>query len=177
VFDTKKLEWMNGQHLAMMPVDQLAPIIAAQLVANGTATAQELDAHADRFRRALEALRSRVRSLTELASQLPTYLRVSYDAEIVKKAWPDPAGAAEIIALARDTVTALPWDPGAMEAALRAAAEQRGVGVGKVLGPVRMALTGSASSPGISEVLQILGKDEALTRLDGALAFIAGSRP
>ncbi|MBI3568168.1 MAG: glutamate--tRNA ligase [Gemmatimonadetes bacterium] len=175
VFDTKKLEWMNGQHLAMMPLDALAPDITARLVADGLATAAELDARHDRYLRALDALRTRVRSLNELASQLPTYLRLVYDPAVVRKAWPDAAAAAEIVAQARELVATQPWDPPAIEAALRAVAESRALGVGKVLGPVRMALTGSASSPGISEVLHILGKDEAVARLDQARAYLAGA--
>jgi len=46
--------------------------------------------------------------------------------------------------------------------------------VGKVLGPVRMALTGSASSPSISEVMRILGRDESLARLQAAAEYLAG---
>ena len=175
VFDTKKLEWMNGQHLAAMPVESLAPIVTAQLVADGTLTAEQLATNADRYARALAALRGRVRSLKDLAAQVPAYLRVTYDPAVVGKAWSDVALSAEVLTLARDTVATLAWDPAAAEQALRAAAEQRGLGVGKVLGPVRMALTGSASSPGISEVLVILGKDEALARLDQARAYLAGA--
>lgn len=176
VFDTKKLEWMNGQHLARTPVEQLEPLVTTQLLKDGTVTRELLQQRDAAYRAALGVLRGRSRTIMELASQVPLFLQYRIDPAAAAKAWPDAAAAVEIIDLARDAMRAAPaWEPEGIEQALRTAAEQRGVGVGKVLGPVRMALTGSASSPGISIVLGVLGRDEALARLDAAHAFVAGS--
>lgn len=60
-----------------------------------------------------------------------------------------------------------------MESALRAQAEQRGVGAGKVFQPLRVALTGLTVSPGIFEVLALLGRDRAIARIDDALKFLS----
>ncbi len=175
VFDVKKLEWMNGQHLTRMPLAELQPLVTPLVLQDGRVSAAILAADTERYGRALDGLRSRVRSVTDLAAQVPAYLLpITYDEAVVRKAWPDHAAAAEIIRTARATVEAA-WDPTAIEHALRADAEARGLGVGKVLGPVRMALTASAASPGISEVLHILGPAESLARLDAALAWLAGS--
>ena len=176
VFDTKKLEWMNGQHLARTPVGQLEPLVATQLLKEGAVTRELLQARDAQYRAALGVLRGRSRTIMELASQVPIFLRYRIDPAAAAKVWPDAPAALAIIDLARDTMLAAPaWEPEGIEQALRAAAEQRGLGVGKVLGPVRMALTGSASSPGISIVLGVLGRDEALARLAAARAFVAGS--
>ena len=176
VFDTKKLEWMNGQHLARTPVEQLEPLVSTQLLKDGAATRDLLQARDAQYRAALGALRGRSRTIMELASQVPIFLHYRIDPAAAAKVWPDAPAALAIIDLARDTMLAAPaWEPEGIELALRAAAEQRGLGVGKVLGPVRMALTGSASSPGISIVLGVLGRDEALARLAAAHAFVAGS--
>lgn len=176
VFDTKKLEWMNGQHLARTPVEQLEPLVATQLLKDGAVTREVLQARDAQYRAALGVLRGRSRTIMELASQVPIFLTYRIDPAAAAKVWPDAAGALAVIDLARDAMQAAPtWEPEAIEQSLRAAAEQRGLGVGKVLGPVRMALTGSASSPGISIVLGVLGRDEALARLAAAHAFVAGS--
>jgi glutamyl-tRNA synthetase len=60
-----------------------------------------------------------------------------------------------------------------MEESLRAVAERRGVGAGKLFQPLRVALVGSAASPGIFDVLELLGRERSLRRLDAALRHIA----
>jgi glutamyl-tRNA synthetase len=64
-----------------------------------------------------------------------------------------------------------------MEEALRALAERLGFGdkAGRVLQPLRVALTWLAASPGIFDVLLVLGRDRALTRIDDAVAFLSGA--
>ena len=94
---------------------------------------------------------------------------------VVAKQWKDRAGTADILAQARDVLAALDrWEPAAMEEALRALAERLGFGdkAGKVFQPLRVALTGLAGSPGIFDVLLVLGRDRSLTRLDDALAYL-----
>jgi glutamyl-tRNA synthetase len=167
---------MNGQHLARTPVEQLEPLVTTHLVKDGRITRALLQERDAQYRAALGALRGRSRTIMDLASQVPIFLQYTIDPAAAAKVWPDATAALAVIDLAREAMQAAPaWEPEAIEQALRSAAEQRGLGVGKVLGPVRMALTGSASSPGISIVLGVLGRDEALKRLDTAHAHVAGS--
>jgi len=157
-------------------VEQLEPLVTTQLLKDGTATRGQLQARDAQYRAALGVLRGRARTIMDLASQVPIFLQYRIDPVAAAKVWPDVTSALAVIDLARNAMQAAPaWEPEAIEQSLRAAAEQRGLGVGKVLGPVRMALTGSASSPGISIVLGVLGRDEALARLDAAHAYVAGS--
>jgi glutamyl-tRNA synthetase len=93
----------------------------------------------------------------------------------VAKQWKDRAGTAEILSQARDSLAELErWEPAAMEEALRERAERMGFGdkAGKVFQPLRVALTGLAASPGIFDVLLMLGRDRALARIDDALSFL-----
>ena len=77
----------------------------------------------------------------------------------------------DFLAAARDALDGLAaWDAASMEPALRGAAERLGVGAGKLFQPLRVALTGSAASPGMFDVLELLGRDRALARVDAALA-------
>jgi glutamyl-tRNA synthetase len=180
VFDPQKLDWMNGQHLMRMPLDELAPRVAAALEAAGLATADALAARPAWFHKLLELLRVRSRTIDELVQQAVPYLRdaLEFDEEAVAKQWmKDPAAADALLAGAREALAALPaWEPSAMEPALRAEAERRGVGAGKLFQPLRVALTGVAATPGIFDVLDLLGRERSLARIDEARARIGAAR-
>ena len=175
VFDPQKLDWMNGQHLARLPIDALAALAAPAIEAAGLADAAELlGPRRAWFDQLLAQLRVRSRTVDDVARQAATYLRadVAYDDDAVAKHWrKDPAQARALLAAARDALAALAqWDAAAMEPALRDAAAAAGVGAGRLFQPLRVALTGSAASPGMFDVLALLGRDRALARVDAALA-------
>ncbi|MBU6366508.1 MAG: glutamate--tRNA ligase, partial [Gemmatimonadetes bacterium] len=177
VFDTKKLEWMNGQHLASMPIADLARLAAPRLAAAGMATEAELADRHDWFCQLLEQLRVRARLLDELVPQAAPFFgdTVAYEPEAVDKQWRDaPTVAALLEATADRLATLTDWEPAAMEGALRALAEERGVSGGKIFQPLRVALTGRTVSPGIFEVLQLLGRDRGLARIRGAVTYLRG---
>ncbi|MDQ8155218.1 MAG: glutamate--tRNA ligase family protein, partial [Gemmatimonadota bacterium] len=172
VFDTKKLEWMNGQHLVRMPLAELAPLAARTIAAAGLATEAELAARPDFFHPLLELLRVRARTVDDIARQARPFLAatVTYDDEAAAKAWKEPADARALVAAALETLTACPtWDAVTLEAALKGLAEARALGIGKLFGPMRVALTGETNSPGMFDVLTVLGRDVALERLAAAI--------
>jgi glutamyl-tRNA synthetase len=178
VFDPQKLDWMNGQHLARLAPDEVAALAAPAIEAAGLASAAELlGPRRVWFAELLEQLRVRSRSVDDIARQAATYLRdaVVYDDDAVAKHWrKDPAQAAALLAAARRALAALPaWTAAAMEPALRDVAAASGVGAGKLFAPLRVALTGSAASPGMFDVLFLLGRDTALARVDAALEQLA----
>ncbi len=179
VFDPQKLEWMNGQHLMRMPLDELGPRVGAAMEAAGLATAASLAARPEWYAKLLELLRVRSRTIDELVRQSVPYLReaLDYDADAVAKLWmKDPAAADASLAGVRAALEALPdWDPAAMEQALRTEAERQGVGAGKLFQPLRLALTGVTATPGMFDVLDLLGRERALARIDDARARIAAA--
>jgi len=173
VFDTKKLEWMNGQHLMKMPFSELGPIIAQKLDAAGVARAADLLERPEWFQHLLAILTVRSRTLDDVVRQAGPYLapHIVYDEVAAAKAWKDPAEAHALIAAARAALAScVPWSPEALEPALKGLAAAKGLAVGKLFGPLRVALTGEANSPGMFDVLGVLGRDVALSRLDAALA-------
>jgi glutamyl-tRNA synthetase len=112
--------------------------------------------------------------------QAEPYFRetIGYDPDAVAKQWKDRAGTADTLTQARDALASVStWEPGALEEALRVLAERMGLGekAGKVFQPLRVALTGLAASPGIFDVLLMLGRDRSLARIDDAVAFLTGS--
>jgi glutamyl-tRNA synthetase len=169
VFDTKKLEWMNGQHLSIMPVDELLPRVVPALERAGLATAADLERRREWFVQLLDLLRVRARTIDDIVRQAAPYLReeIDYDADAVQKQLrKDPAATAQLLGDTHKALATLEaWEPAAMEESLRKLAEERGVQAGKIFQPLRVALTGLGVSPGIFDVLLMIGRERSLGRI------------
>ena len=175
IFDPKKLEWMNGQHLSLLTSEELEPIVANALVSAGLATHELLQTQHTWLLSLIDLLKVRSRTIDDIVRQAMPYLaeRVSYDPEAVAKQWKDRPATVELLSSVRDTLASVDaWEPPQMEEALRKQAERRGVGAGKLFQPLRVALTGLTVSAGIFDVLALLGRDRALARIDDAVKFL-----
>jgi glutamyl-tRNA synthetase len=175
VFDLKKLEWMNGQHLNMLPLEQIEPLITPAMVDAGLATRDWLAQNRAWYMKLLELLRVRSRTVSDVVRQAAPYFgdAVELDPDAVAKQWRDPV-TPELLGDARDALAATSdWSAGPLEEALRGVAERRGLGAGKLLQPLRVALTGSSVSPGMFDVLMLLGRERSLARVDAALQTLA----
>ena len=178
IFDPKKLEWMNGQHLSRIPLEDLEPRITPMMIAAGLVTADDVAARRDWYLALLDLLRVRARTTDDIVRQAGPYFlpTIEYDAEAAGKSWKDPSAAVEILSSARESLAGAEWTPEALEAALRGLAEARGIAAGKVFQPLRVALTGMGVSPGIFEVLIMQGRELALRRIDQAIEWLGASR-
>ncbi|MDB4948515.1 MAG: gltX2 [Gemmatimonadetes bacterium] len=176
VFDTGKLEWMNGQHLARTPSADLLPLVAPLLVGAGLLTEADVDARRDWLLWLLDLTKVRARTVPEIAEQARVFLAdpAGYDPEVAAKQWKDREQAASVLdAVAARLRTVQPWEPAGIEAGLREAAEAAGLGFGKVVHPLRLALTGGGASPGIDQVVALLGREVTLRRIEAAKAWLA----
>jgi glutamyl-tRNA synthetase len=180
IFDPKKLEWMNGQHLSLISSRDLAAVVTPALEAAGLATRSQLDGRWDWYLSLLELLKVRARTIDDIVRQAAPYFRdeIDYDADAEAKQWKDRPATSALLATVRDALASLPaWEPAAMEESLRALAERLGFGekAGRIFQPLRVALTGLAVSPGIFDVLGLLGRERALARLDAAIARLSAA--
>jgi glutamyl-tRNA synthetase len=177
VFDPKKLEWMNGQHLSMLPIAEVEPLITPSIVEAGLATPDWLSANHAWYLTLLELLRVRSRTVDDVVRQAAPYFgdTVDLDPDAVAKQWKDPS-TADVLREARVALAASrDWASEPLESALRGVADRRGIAAGKLFQPLRVALTGSAISPGIFDVLLLLGRDRSLARIDAALRNLGGA--
>jgi glutamyl-tRNA synthetase len=169
IFDTAKLEWLNGRYLAALSAERLLPHVR-ELIGDSGAV------HDDAWLlRLIDMLKVRVRTVRELAEQARPYLsdHVEHDADAVAKHWRNAAETAGRLEQLRDVVAQLAvWDETSLENALRALAERIGIGAGKLIHPWRVALTGVAASPGIFDVAILLGRDRVLQRTDDAITLL-----
>ncbi|HEX6815396.1 MAG TPA: glutamate--tRNA ligase [Gemmatimonadaceae bacterium] len=175
VFDTKKLEWMNGQHLSLTPSTELEPRVTPDLVAAGLATADDLAAKHVWYLSLLDLLKVRARTVHDIVRQAAPYFPgpLTYDEDAISKQWKDRVSARDVLSAVRKCLSELPaWETGSMEEALRKLAETRGVAAGKIFQPLRLALTGMTVSPGIFDVLLTMGRELSLHRIDEAIRYL-----
>ena len=157
-FDLKKLENLNGHYIREADDQRLARLVAPKL---GLSSPQEA-----LLLRAMPELKARAHNLNELAAGA-AFLFASRPLEM------DPAAGellnGEARALLAKVHAALAqladWEHDALDAAVRKVAEEAGVKLGKIAQPLRAALTGKTTSPGIFDVLLLLGRDESLARI------------
>jgi glutamyl-tRNA synthetase len=168
-FDFAKLESINGHYLRQRSDDDLLATLLAALphLPGGAEFAAKLDpTRRNRLRAALPLLKERAKTLADL---------ITGAAFIVAERPLQPDAAAAVL-LTEDShrllagllpaLTAVSdWSAGTTEAAVKAFATERGVKLGAIAQPLRAALTGRAASPGIFEVLTILGREESLARI------------
>ena len=172
VFDLKKLEWMNGQHLSRMSAAQLEPIVTPAIVAAGLATDEDIMRRHEWYLSLVDLLRVRARTIDDIVRQARPYFvdEVEYDPDAVAKHWKDRVTTTRLLNAVHERLALLTeWTPGAMEEALRALAEELGTSAGKIFQPLRIALTGLTVSPGIFDVLLMLGRERALARIEAGV--------
>jgi len=165
VFDTTKLEWMNGQYLSAATAEALFPIVAPQLAELG------ITADRDATLRAIAAVKTRSRTTIEVARQVAVRLdakRVVLDDKAAKEIAKDEAGYKSTLQASIERLRDSDWSAEALEKTLRALSDERGVAAGKIFQPIRIALTGGTVSEPVNELLVVVGKDAALRRLEAA---------
>jgi glutamyl-tRNA synthetase len=161
-FDLKKLQSLNGHYIRLADDARLAHL-AAERIGKGADIALLTDA--------MPVLKPRARDLDELASGA-AFLFKQRPLELAEAAQALLDGEAR--SLLRQIAARLEgeqdWTTPALEANLKAYAEEQGLGLGKLAQPLRAALTGQTTSPGIFDVLALLGKEESLARIDAQAA-------
>jgi glutamyl-tRNA synthetase len=168
-FDFNKLNNLNGHYLRARADADLVAMIAPRL--EQTIGAPIAETGRARLLRGMTGLKPRAKTLIELATAAAFY--------VLPRPLPLDDGARKLLeapgrvllgALLETLRQAEPWQAGSIEAMVRAVAEQRQAKLGALAQPLRAALTGSAASPPIFEVMEALGREESLGRIEDALA-------
>jgi len=162
-----KMMWTNQQHLLRAPTGRLAVELAAQLRARG------LDPSSRDLLAIVEAQRERAKTLAEMAENSVFFFvaPLRYEAKAASKSL--TVETATVLAAAREVLGGLgEWAAAAIHATLELLADRRGLALGKVAQPLRVAVSGGGVSPPIDQTLAILGRDEVLARIAAAEAFI-----
>ena len=167
VFNTEKLDWFNQQHMLRLADADLVRRLEPLLRAHGLWQPSLADDAFDWLSRVLTLLKPRVKKLTDYIEALRPFLEAPsvYDPDAVRKQLSAP-GTREHLTALRTAFAAAPFDETSLEQTLRQLAEQRGVKAGTLIHGTRIAMTGRMVSPGLFEMLVLLGRDRVLPRLD-----------
>jgi glutamyl-tRNA synthetase len=165
VFDTAKLEWMNGQYLSQMPADELLAPTERELGRMGVETAGR------DLRPYIDSVKARSRTILNIAEQVAVRLdasRVIRDdkgEKLAAKLGPAFAGNLALVAGTLAAIPAAEWNSERILADVKALAEAKGAKLGDLLQPVRVVLTGSTVSEPVNDLLVVIGRKESLARL------------
>ena len=171
VFNVEKLDWMNGQYIARLPAGELAAAVAPVVAVAGlTMPAEAAWAH-----RLLDLLRPRAKRLTDFVELSRPFLAdtVEYDPGAIAQHLSAPEAGAHLAALADALRTTEPFEEPHVEAVVRGTAADRGIKAGALIHATRVALTGRTTSPGLFEMIVLLGRERSAARIDRLVNFLA----
>jgi glutamyl-tRNA synthetase len=174
VFNTEKLDWFNHQHMLRLTDDQLIARLRPLLHARGLWRDELASAEHEWFARVLALLKPRAKKLTEYVDGLVPFLEepAQYDQNAVEKQLMTPGLQAHVAAL-RDAFADAAFDEATLEQSLRQLADERRVKAGALIHATRIAMTGRMVSPGLFEMLVLLGRSRVLGRLDRLIEYLA----
>jgi glutamyl-tRNA synthetase len=166
-FNFEKLTWLNQQHMMRVPAARIVPVLRWHLEREGVQAADEAQ-----LEQIVLAQRERAKTVREMALNSVFFFRapVVYDEKAVRK-----HVTAEVPALLAEVASALGrldiWSAAAIHEVISGVAAGKGIALGKLAQPIRLAVCGGTVSPPIDATLAILGKAEALSRLARAQAL------
>lgn len=174
IYDVKKLTWMNGHYLREAELDRIVDLSLPFLRARGYVAECVSDEQMRYVRRVVEAVRDRVKTLAEVADASSYFFTsdFEYEEKGVKKHFLRQ-GVATLLRAAVSTLSQLDtFDKETIERAYRSLADDLGVAAGELIHPTRLAVSGRTMGPGLFDILEILGREETLKRMERAIAFI-----
>jgi glutamyl-tRNA synthetase len=171
IFNPEKLRAINGDHIKAREASKLVPLVFPFIKAMG----YDID-EGEKVNKIIGSLKVRSKTLVEMADQAEFFFKeeIEYDEEAAKKFL-----RPEVIDIFEELIEGFKgmeiMSEAEVESLFREVVERREIKLVKVAQPVRVALTGCTFSPGLFEVIDILGKAQTIKRLEEASAFIRSS--
>ena len=165
VFNPDKLDWFNQQHIMRLTGEEILARIQPDLAAAGLLEAAL--GNPSHTTQAIDLVKPRAKKLADIVPQLRPFITdaIERDPAAVAKHLSAPDLGPHLSAWRERLASVSPFDPSSIEVALRALADERGIKAGILIHATRVAVTGQAVSPGLFEVLALVGRDRVLQRL------------
>jgi len=166
VFDTTKLEWMNGQYLSALPAEEMLEPVRRQLARMGVVVNPARD-----LRPLIDSVKARSRTILHVANQVAVRLEPARSTPddkgkaLIQKMGPAFEGNLALASAALASLKPAQWNADELLATLKVVAESNKLKLGDVMQPVRVALTGSTVSEPVNELLFVVGPDSSITTL------------
>jgi glutamyl-tRNA synthetase len=173
VFDIEKLDWMNGEYIRRMSVDELAEKLAPLMVVWGWIDTDFRPWGKDYVRSTVELMQERLKKLPEMRIGGGFFFEEPsiFNPDDVKKSFKGD-DIIERLNIAKNSLTDCEWTHDGIETAIRDSAEKLGCGAGKIIHPVRLAVSGMTGGPSLFEMLDLIGRDRVLKRIEFAIAWL-----
>jgi nondiscriminating glutamyl-tRNA synthetase len=170
-FDRKKLDWLNGQHIRSLDATELQSRLVAILTGAGLDTSQKDDAW---FASLTEICQEKLSTLNQIVELSDFFFRDvgEYEAKPAKKHWQNEEAATLMTQLIACMEGVDEWNRDVLKTAYQGLGEEIEVGLGKLVHPTRLALTGKSVGPGLFELAELLGKKECLLRMGRGLDYV-----
>jgi glutamyl-tRNA synthetase len=175
-FDPKKLDAFQEHYMGELPREAVLEMATPYLERAGSIASPPSGDETERARAVVEAAGDRIKvagDILEYGEFFTADDAIDYDEQAFEKRLTTPPEAADLLAGFRDVLAdSETFDAASLEAALRTYVEQRGVKLGQVIHALRVAVTGKAVGFGMFEILEVLGREACLARIDGTLSRI-----
>ena len=178
VYDTRKLLWMNGRYMVSLDLDTVVRETIPFLIQQGMVSETQAREKYDEIRKVVGVVRDRVKTLAELAGAVEYFFRdvVEYDEKGSNRYFASP-GIGNLLHAAQEALTPLEvFDAKTLESVYQGLIDELGIKPGELIHPTRLALTGRSSSPGLYDVMELLGKERCLERLGRAQIFLENDK-
>ena len=166
VFDRVKLEWMNGHYIRQKTVDEFARLALPFVAAAGLITREEAEGRWSWFVAVMHQVQERVKTLGEVPKHADFFFSDDIpvdEAAVSKFITPE---ARQFFARVCDALAGLPeWELPAIETAVRGLMDGMGLAPKQSIQPIRVAVTGRTASPGLFEIVYLVGRERTLARL------------
>jgi len=170
VFDLQKLNWLNAEHLRKMNNQSILQLLREEILKSQFSTLSLSDHY---LLSIIEAMKERVSFIKEFITTCQYFYTspVEYEQKSVEKNW-NPETARQMKHLKDRFADLIAPQKEDYEAVLTKAAEELGIGKGKLIHPLRLALSGQSTGPGMFDLIYILGKEETIKRIDRAISIL-----
>jgi glutamyl-tRNA synthetase len=167
VFDIEKLNWLNAEHLRKMPVEKIITLLREEISTSVFKNESFTDEYLSKV---ISAMLERVSFVKEILVNGFYFFEdpVEYDEPTVKKRWKEDSAEHLKKLIVEFSKLNSPTKEN-FEEALRRTSDELKVGTGKLIHPVRLAVSGVGGGPGVFEILDIIGKEKTINRLETAI--------
>ncbi len=170
IFNVEKLDWLNAEHLRTMPNSELLILLKEEIQKSKYKDQNYFDEY---LIKVIDAMKDRVSFVKEYIEKSPYFFEAptSFEEDTVKKRWKeDSADLLKKLSVKYSLLNNPQKED--YEIALKSTAEELQVGNGKLIHPLRLAVSGMGSGPGVFDIVYIIGKDETLNRINYAIETI-----
>lgn len=171
VFDLKKFDWVSNEHIKRMENAEIYRNILPILMDHHLIGAEPDESGRQYILKFIDLMKSRFRNFRQFA-ELGSYFfkdPETYEEKAVRKNWKDAEVTGRMTILSEKLENLLEFSATSIESAVRELADELDISAGKLIHPLRLAVSGYSVGPGIFELLEFLGKETVLRRIQAAL--------